>query len=148
MGVYTPFQEFFKLKKYTFPRFLSGIRKIFFLKLSSHIPRQRIPQSPLHLLQDPAEFIWQAGPDGVSDLFRDGAVEGLGDAARDAGKRVAVAAERDGQADGGAVSPKPALVRRGFRSLTAFAAEWCAAEGVQREKMGGGRLGTTASRSC
>ena len=84
----------------------------------------------------------------AGDLFGDLFVVRLSEAAGDAGEGVAVAAERDGQADGGAVSPKPALVRRGFRSLTAFAAEWCAAEGVQREKMGGGRLGTTASRSC
>ena len=94
------------------------------------------------------ELVGQAGPDGGDDLFRDGTVEGLDDAARDAGERVAVAAERDGLADGVAVFLMPALERRGFRSLTAFAAEWCAAEGVQREKMGGGRLGTTTSRSC
>ena len=41
------------------------------------------------------------GLDGVDDLFWDGIVEGFGDAARDAGEGVAVAAERDGQADGG-----------------------------------------------
>ena len=101
-------------------------------------PRQRIPPSHLHLLQNPVKVIGQAGPDGGDDLFRDGTVEGLDDAARDAGERVAVAAGRDGLADGGVVSLMPALARRGFRSLTAFAAEWCAAEGVQREKMGGG----------
>lgn len=47
------------------------------------------------------KFVGQVGLDGVDDLFWDGIVEGFGDAARDAGEGVAVAAERDGQADGG-----------------------------------------------
>ncbi len=70
-------------------------------KLSPHTPRQRISPSLPHLPQDPAELIEQAGPDGVGDNFWDLAVEGLGDAACDAGEHIAVTAERDGQVDGG-----------------------------------------------
>ena len=48
-------------------------------------------------------------------------------------------AEVIGQTDGGAAALMPALARRGFRSLTAFAAEWCALPyETKGEKMGGG----------
>ena len=69
----------------------------------------------------------------IGDLL----VVGFGDAAGDAGEGVAVAAERDGR-NGVAVSLMPALARRGFRSLTAFAAEWCALHhSVRREALSG-----------
>ena len=70
--------------------------------------------------------------------FRDLFVVRFGEAAGDAGEGVAVAAERDGK-NGVGVSLMPALARRGFRSLTAFAAEWCVPPcETKGEKMGGG----------
>jgi hypothetical protein len=50
-------------------------------KFTSHSPPTDTPNSS----PSPArfeEFVGQAGPDGVDDLLRDGAVESLGDIAR------------------------------------------------------------------
>ena len=52
---------------------------------------QTFPSSPA---KSPAEGLRQAGPHLAGDFFRDLFVVGFGDAAGDAGKRVAVAAER------------------------------------------------------
>ena len=62
---------------------------------------QRPPEPPPHLPQDLAKGFWQALPHLLNDLFGDLLVVRFGDAAGDAGQGVAVAAERDGYADGG-----------------------------------------------
>ena len=61
---------------------------------------QRIPEPSLHLPQYLTEVIGQALPHLLYDLLGDLLVVRFGEAAGDAGEGVAVAAERDGEADG------------------------------------------------
>ena len=55
--------------------------------------------SPLHFLEDGLEVFGEDLPDASGDVVGDLLVEGLGDAAGDAGEGVAVAAQGNGQAD-------------------------------------------------